>query len=361
MNLRRISGLALVFPFLAFEAHAALLPAGLSGQVILNFDFTQASPSPPYGFVQFDADIANAALPGLHVTLYDGLNGHGATHVIDVTPGYINNGVFGFGTGLPLVADGVFSVGLYDTTGSTSMSNVSVWGRTFPGLETTASIKYPMPYFYPGAQGAIVPLPGGSSDAPASITVPTREVFDTVPVGVTERFYTFHVSNPGLVSHIAMDFGDDPLASHSGSAYSVVMFDSAGHGIPVLHRQFRYFENLLGDAWTDQFEGGGTYLDAGNNFKAEITAFGNAQDGYSTDCFNGVFDNNHGGKTACVLGAGDYVLGIIGNTVVDPVLSIDFSAAVSAPVPEPGQLSLLSAGGLLLAAVAASRARRNRD
>lgn len=212
---------------------------------------------------------------------------------------------------------------------------------------------------------APLPVAGGSQANPTAVPIPITQLTDTLTPGVTERFYNFAVTGgSGLTMDISVAFpGLDP-DDFARSQFQIVVYDSKGRYVPLLHRVVQYFDNPVGGgAISDEFVSfAPAFLDVDNEFKAKITVWGNSTDGYATTCNNfleGTFNNFRGGTTPCRWGDGNYMLGIIANTVIDtglrtmtefPLenvsLEVAFSSEVVPPLPvnEPATSWILALG-----------------
>ena len=114
---------------LASSAHAVPIPIGttVADDLIINFDFTGQSPTPPYDFIQADLNWdGQAAAETIFADVFTELNGIGLFFSITI-PGPNSVG-FSFVNPFPEFVDGQFSMGVRVATGAVELTSTSAFG-----------------------------------------------------------------------------------------------------------------------------------------------------------------------------------------------------------------------------------------
>ncbi|MCY4745945.1 PEP-CTERM sorting domain-containing protein [Pelomonas sp. UHG3] len=135
-----IAALALV---LGLPAQAVQLPSDPSRPLILNFDFTEFSPTPPYGSVAFRLSYETSGTPTtIHFVWFDGLDGSGSSYDVTLPLDFYTAFSYpGFSAGWTGLTDGTFSMGLYDPTGLASVTDFQAMGvRSVAGQRLTTPV-----------------------------------------------------------------------------------------------------------------------------------------------------------------------------------------------------------------------------
>ena len=196
--------------------------------------------------------------------------------------------------------------------------------------------------FTMGAGGSVVTVPGGPKASPAKLSVsgPVAVIDDDLSPGADEKFYEFHWRGGAFYGNMSIKFPGG-IASNE-SYYYIEMFNMDGSGVPILNGGLTAIQNALNsqDGFTDYFgAAGGPGV--------------NLIDGLYYDYCNSAYQG-------CGLAAGNYEIGIVGSTSIDPDMTIDFASPVYAvSVPEPAQWAMII-GGLGLIGCAKRVGRRSR-
>lgn len=146
MNNRIIGRLAFITAtMVAISANAITLPTSSSAPLIINFDLSSLSPTPPYDNIVFHLDTYNGANPDgkVFVELFGERNGANYLTYGQVSPQFWHSGEtqFNFAPNSPQLAgiyDGIFSVGIYAEKSNIDFQSISVRGVTLlPAVTVT--------------------------------------------------------------------------------------------------------------------------------------------------------------------------------------------------------------------------------
>jgi hypothetical protein len=124
---------AIAVASVASPANAIPIPSGTSSadNLIINFDFSGASPSPPYTDITGAMALSGfASSESLVFEFFNGLDG------IDILSTTTINGPYAslpFGGNTPQLVDGVFSIGLRMVSGDAEFVSATAQGRTTTG------------------------------------------------------------------------------------------------------------------------------------------------------------------------------------------------------------------------------------
>jgi hypothetical protein len=201
--------------------------------------------------------------------------------------------------------------------------------------------------------GSVVPtnsvtVQGGTQSKPAKLQISgdISEIESTIPGGQSSNFYGFHWNGGTFSASASVTF---PSSLSNESSYSIVLLGPNGLNIPLLTSVGGAFGNQIG------LIAGGNLLDSQDNYSTGFFA-GVSLDGANLDACN----PSAGCKLS--LPAGDYEIGVIGDTSIDPTLTIGFDspvfASASGAVPEPSTWAMILIGFAGLGYVGYHQARR---
>lgn len=174
--------------------------------------------------------------------------------------------------------------------------------------------------------GDTVIVPGGTRENPAPLGTnsPVSSIRDTIAeTGPTEKFFSFMWDGQNVLeSTFSVAFASGLQSNES--LYTIQLLDGNGTAVP-----------LFNSSGSDVFDG---LLNVENDFMRSFRAGGNMANGYVCDFAN----------SPCNLAAGNYTIGLFGNTSIDPELTISFASPVyavtNAAVPEPATWAMLILG-----------------